>query len=84
MCTCIQVDGREISSLAALRDLVGADNVVFDAAGYPPGLLATIRDCCLCSVNVMATAARAGYACEYTVGDWVWTPAPLPEPPDAR
>ena len=85
MCTAIYVDGREIDSMAALRALVGCDNLVIRGPGkYPPDII-DMTECCLCPVDVEATAAKAGYACEYDgCGDYVWTPPPSPAAADER
>ena len=85
MCTCIEVDGREIDSMAALRALVGADRIVVARPDlYEPDIVEA-ASCCLCPVDIEATAAKAGYACECDGwGDYVWTPPPSPAAADER
>lgn len=62
MCTWIAVKGGDIiETCGQLRELVGVENIVFDADmdGHE-----FADDECLCHVDVQATAARSGFTCD--------------------
>ncbi len=55
MCQALFVDGRELTNMAELRELVGYRSIVFKP-GYTP-----LTNCCLCPVDLGATATKAGF-----------------------
>lgn len=73
MCRGVQFsDGRRADTVGELRAVVGETFVVF----LPVGSAAFIRaDECLCSVDIEATARRAGATVDRDADpfDWVWT-----------
>lgn len=60
MCSYVVFEGREIWRLPDLVALVGCDAVVVDAENFPDGFGDPVDDCCLCPVDLAATAVRAG------------------------
>jgi hypothetical protein len=56
MCDTIEVNGKRCGTLASLRHALGGEPVIPDAdkQGFP-------QDCCLCVVDVEATAKAYGF-----------------------
>lgn len=72
MCVSIAINGEQVDDMEALIKKVGAENVV-NQDGSPPE---ENDEFCLCGVDIMATAEKAGYiAARETYGfDYTFTP----------
>lgn len=57
MCVSIEIDGEKVEDMEALIEKVGVDNVI-NQDGSPPE---ENDEFCLCGVDIIATAERAGY-----------------------